>query len=1151
MAEKHPGSPSASHLSILSYWHKIEFFIPYDLQRQVLEGKGAEWNVRVLSAAQLEQLTTEDLWSAPIPEGRRLRGFDLYLGAFDKSGLAEVTRRVVKETLNENEAWDQEERGELEGLTCCASIRVASDGTLLLDDLAVSTVPWALGRIAQRGLGGLDFDDFRADLESLKRDVKTFRASRGAGSASADADSAPASPADLRALLDILSAWSGYEPAGHDSDLPVVVLRAKSVEDKVRATGDAAKDPGAVPGPEEDDDDDGEPLGDTEISILNSFYAEDIARVIASIEQGTASAALRAYLTPLPEAARVDLYKPQGRNTLAERLRPKHLNGGHWPGNPAHAMSLMQQFAVNSIFEQQDGASIFSVNGPPGTGKTTLLRDIFAENIVRRAWALARCATAGDAFQPDRLQVSFAGEKDCAIAVLRDELVGFEMVVASSNNAAVENISRDLPKNKSLGKPPKPGEVGWREATGQATFSYLQPVVRNLVERTAKGTYERPSLEDDTWGLISCALGKKRNRDAFVRGISFAGSKAPDKPPKGFDPARHQSLWHWRNKYSGISFAQAKRAFSEADAAVGQLVTKLDRFAKLYREFKGVSLVAFSAVTASDLTAAEQAHRDAQKEFADLDEALDLAKGQVELLQAEEAVIKKGRPGWWARLTDNAINQAYQKSLAKNLLEQASWIRTRYEAEPPRAAAKRLLDRAAGNVTKAQAAHKTRQQEWSTKLQQLEALSAEFPQAGHPQSLSDLDTDDWQIHGVWRSDLLNEKRSALFVAALQLHEAWLAEVLQSGAGFGANIVALCHLLDGKKLQNPQSALSLWRSLLMLVPVVSSTFASFARQFRHLGPASLGWLFVDEAGQAVPQAAVGALWRARRAVVVGDPLQIEPVFTVPIKLLEALSKTSSLPAGMDVSPHKVSVQTLADSANSLGALVGANGQSQWIGSPLRVHRRCVDPMFSVANEIAYEGKMIFFAPQDPLARHPPADSLDMGASAWVHAPGPASDKQVVRSQVDLVQHALFALYVRTGKLPPIYIISPFKRIKGALLDRLSKRELWAQAVGRTVQPPKTNELREWCKDHVGTVHTFQGKEESIVWLVLGCDQRTVGAAHWASSKPNLLNVAVTRAQHRCFLIGDEVVWGGLRNFTAAHEGRMPRITPQQFVDRALQ
>lgn len=39
---------------------------------------------------------------------------------------------------------------------------------------------------------------------------------------------------------------------------------------------------------------------------------------------------------------------------------------------------------------------------------------------------------------------------------------------------------------------------------------------------------------------------------------------------------------------------------------------------------------------------------------------------------------------------------------------------------------------------------------------------------------------------------------------------------------------------------------------------------------------MGWFLLDEAGQACPQYALGAIWRARRAIVIGDPLKIPPV-----------------------------------------------------------------------------------------------------------------------------------------------------------------------------------------------------------------------------------------------------------------------------------
>lgn len=1167
-------SLSSHYTNILKFWHKVEFFIPFDLQGQVLEAKDAETSVRTFSKHQLDVADVNSLWSVKPPDGKRLTGFEVFLGVFDKAELTEVTRSVVRENLTREEELEQEQRGVLEGLTCFARIYLSAEGEPCLGEVSVSTAPWALGRIQNKGIAGLDFDAFQADIETLKESLNNFHVSRMSkarsdnctqsqtGDSAQSATALPLTGGDLSELLRVFYSWAKFSPEPSRPNSPVLVIRAKIAEAKKKQIAEKAMDQQPIDSPavaEEEDDE--AAIEEGEIDILNSFYAKDIERAIKSLECGVTCPALEAYLTPTADSNRVDLYQPAGRQKIAHALQPGRLTTGHWLDRPNHAMSLMQQFAINSAFEHLKTSGIFSVNGPPGTGKTTLLRDIFAENIVRRARQLAKYESSSDAFLPDTVNVKFVGtDQPCPIAQLREELTGFEMVVASSNNAAVENISRDLPKAKSLGKPAQAGEKAWRDEDGKPKACYLQQFAHNIAAFKSKGNgkFDKLTVDDEPWGLISCALGKKSNRSAFVDRIRFP-AKSSETPPSGFDPEKHQSLWTWRDKYKEHKqkndpdfYRTARQAFLDADNAVKHLIQKMDRFAKLHEDLRHQTLATYTLGATKNLQAAQQVSDVAQREFTAAEDEWKLCTSQLELLRLEGQLIEQERPGFWARLVKNRTYRNYLKRLEANRHDQGEWLRRKYLIEEPRLVAQKSAECAATALAMAQRELEHRRADWKAKKSLLDQFYKEFPQANCPEDLNLLDQDRWQIDGIWRHDTLNVKRSELFAAALQLQEAWLAEVLSKGGRFGSNVIAFSNLLSGQRPQESAHALVIWQSLFMVVPVVSTTFASFASQFRDLGPNALGWLFIDEAGQAVPQAAVGALWRVKRAVVVGDPLQIEPVFTVPIKLIEALAASSALPVDMDVAPHRVSVQNLADAANSLGAWVGSGEAKQWIGSPLRVHRRCVEPMFSIANEIAYEGKMIFFDPDDPKKRLPPADSYNIGSSAWVHSPGVAFSKQAVQSQIDIVHKALVALYQRTGSLPPIYIISPFKRIKDELISQISRPENWTplMSVG-DVAVPKKYMLHEWTKARIGTVHTFQGKEESIVWMVLGCDEKKRGAADWAASKPNLLNVALTRAQHRFFMIGDVGLWGSLSHFVAAHPAVLPRISEEDFMTRVTQ
>src|SRR5699024_2066229 len=126
-----------------------------------------------------------------------------------------------------------------------------------------------------------------------------------------------------------------------------------------------------------------------------------------------------------------------------------------------------------------------------------------------------------------------------------------------------------------------------------------------------------------------------------------------------------------------------------------------------------------------------------------------------------------------------------------------------------------------------------------------------------------------------------------FIAALQLHQDFLANTasdMLNGLRAAGEVVkgSYPHDLEPAKLR------AAWQLFFLTVPLVSTTFAAGSRMFGNIGAEAIGWLFIDEAGQASPQYAAGAIWRAQRTIAVGDPLQLEPIVTLPEKAQRSIA-----------------------------------------------------------------------------------------------------------------------------------------------------------------------------------------------------------------------------------------------------------------------
>jgi hypothetical protein len=278
----------------------------------------------------------------------------------------------------------------------------------------------------------------------------------------------------------------------------------------------------------------------------------------------------------------------------------------------------------------------------------------------------------------------------------------------------------------------------------------------------------------------------------------------------------------------------------------------------------------------------------------------------------------------------------------------------------------------------------------------------------------------------------------------------------------------------------------WRSFFLLVPMVSTTFASMARLFSGVEAGALGWLVVDEAGQATPAQAVGGLHRCRRALVVGDPQQLEPVVALPDVLVDQLLAHHDAPP--ELSPTRGSVQRSADSVSRCGTARPGG----WVGSPLLVHNRCLDPMFTIANDMAYDGEMVSGRVTGPV------EGVEtVGDSRWIDVPHPPG-RHFSLADADVVSLVLGSLPAGDAAVS-VAVISPFRDVVGGLRDVVAAH----------------------AAVELGTVHTFQGQERAVVIIVLG--GHSVGSRQWVAGTPNLLNVAVTRARDRLIVVGDWRQW----------------------------
>ncbi|MFE3577456.1 AAA domain-containing protein [Lysinibacillus sp. NPDC059133] len=773
-------------------------------------------------------------------------------------------------------------------------------------------------------------------------------------------------------------------------------------------------------------------------------------------------------------------------------LQPKFYPLGRFPSNPDNPLSFMQQVAVNLALNDKN--DIRSVNGPPGTGKTTLLKDIFADLVVQQAALISQLSNKN-------IQGSLVYWKNAKLGVLPQSISDKNIIVASSNNGAVQNIVKELPKKEKIAE-------DFQNQLVQA--NYFKDISNSKLTGEGFGKNRNiisELLNEENWGTFSLEGGASTNINKLLLNIEVIEKDLAENYH-----ANTGVYQEFSRLYDELKIEREKmQEYSEKMYSLRKLKTKHKKqFITFEQEEKKkrTNLISQEKEAKCELERLRQESVNLQKNLSNASiEIENLTNVQV---QAERNydVVTSQKPSflWFQKIFNKSKVEQYFKNLnsANDYLNQLSQQKTKLLNDRMQ-----LENGLKENVTKSEYAQKQIQDtkadfgRWMTtqkndlkKLEQEIVLLEKLKfQSGIKELDFSLSYDELQKSNPWFTEQFRILQSELFISALKVRKQFLYENRKSLKA--ARIIWNKQSEYIGKENGHQLISESWQWLNFTIPIVSTTFASFGRMFKNLNENSIGNLFIDEAGQALPQASVGAIYRSKKVMVVGDPSQIKPVMTLDSNVLNLIGRYYKVDEKF-VSAD-ASTQTIVDAASQYGF---QKNDDEWIGIPLWVHRRSNYPMFTISNELSYDGLMVQGKTEDE----------SQGKSQWYNSTGKANDK-FVKEQADLLKSLIEKrLQENPHLVDEIYVISPFRNVAYNLARVLDEINFTKRENGKTT--------------NVGTVHTFQGKEAKIVYFVLGADSNSSGAAEWAVSNPNMMNVAATRAKEEFYVIGDKKLYASL-------------------------
>lgn len=290
-----------------------------------------------------------------------------------------------------------------------------------------------------------------------------------------------------------------------------------------------------------------------------------------------------------------------------------------------------------------------------------------------------------------------------------------------------------------------------------------------------------------------------------------------------------------------------------------------------------------------------------------------------------------------------------------------------------------------------------------------------------------------------------------------------------------------------------------KSLSYTLPVWIVTNLS-ARRSLPLQPKLFDLVIIDEASQCDIPSALPLLFRARRAIIIGDPQQLRHISTIrPDREAQLAEENEAKDLLTDWSYTTNSLYDVAEAA-----ILRKGDVPIFLAEHYRSHPAVVE----FSNRVFYQGKLVLRTKLPILSAKLEGQLLGVfWHDVKGHAPESsrsACNEVEVSAVIDLLNHWWKSKLLSKKDLS-FGIVTPFRLQMEKIEQSLQEQPWWDEVRGRLI---------------VGTAHRFQGDEcDIMIFSPVVSEGLPKRRCKWVAETDQLLNVAITRARGALHVVGD--------------------------------